>query len=78
MEASVGMRKTVPSLKFKENEALSKWNLKDREGTTILPLRENEIAANFVAIVYIKMWCILLRGDIDFQNLANWCIFCCL
>ena len=52
MGASVGMRETVPSLKFKENEALSKWNLKDREGTTILPLRENEIAANFVVIIY--------------------------
>ena len=58
MVAIVGMRKTVPSLKFKENEALSKWNLKEREGTTILPLRENEIAANFLCIIYIKMWCI--------------------
>ena len=52
MVASVGMRKTIPSLKFKENEALSKWNLKEIEGMTILPLRENEIAANCVVIMY--------------------------
>ena len=52
MVASVGMRKTIPSLKFIENEALSKWNLKEREGMTILPLRENEIAANFLCIIY--------------------------
>ena len=51
MEASVGMRETVPSLKFKESEALSKQNLKDREGTTPLPLCENEKAATFVVII---------------------------
>ena len=47
------MRETVPSLKFKESEALSKQNLKDREGTTPLPLRENEKAATFVVYIYI-------------------------
>ena len=68
MEASVGMRETVPSLKFKESKALSKRNLKDGGGTITLPLRENEKAAHFV--VTIKMWCILLRGKITFQNPA--------
>ena len=67
MEASVGMRETVPSLKFKESKALSKQNLKDREGTTTLPLRESERATNFLVVAYIyKSWCILLRGDITF------------
>ena len=53
MEASVGMRETVPSLKFKESKALSKQNLKDREGTTTLPLRESERATNFLVVAYI-------------------------
>ena len=67
MGASVGMRETVPSLKFKESKALSKQNLKDREGTTTLPLRESERATNFLVNAYIyKIWCILLRGDITF------------
>ena len=47
------MRETVPSLKFKESEALSKQNLKVREGTIPLPLRENEKAATFVVYIYI-------------------------
>ena len=55
------MRETVPSLKFEESEALSKPNLKDKEGTTPLPLRENEKAATFVVTIK-KSWYILLRG----------------
>ena len=50
------MRETVPSLKFKESEALSKLNLKDREGTTPLPLRENEKAATFVVGMYMYIY----------------------
>ena len=49
--ASVGMRETVTSLKFKEGEALSKHNLKDRDVTTTLPLRGSEKAAHFVALI---------------------------
>ena len=51
VEASVGMRETVTSLKFKEGEALSKHNLKERDVTTTLPLRGNEKAAHFVVII---------------------------
>ena len=51
MGASVGMRETVPSLKFEESKALSEQNLKEGEGTTTLPLRENERATNFVAVI---------------------------
>ena len=51
MEASIGMRETVTSLKFKEGEALSKHNLKERDVTTTLPLCGNEKAAHFIVII---------------------------
>ena len=68
MGASVGMRETVPSLKFKENEALSKWNLKEREGMTILPLRENEIAANFLCYYIYKNVVYITKGGYQFSK----------
>ena len=66
MEASVGMRETVPSLTFKESKALSKWNLKDRGGTITLPLRENEKAAHFV--VTIKNVVYITKGKDHFSK----------
>ena len=71
MEASVGMRETVPSLKFKDSKALSKQNLKDREGTTTLPLRESERATNFLVVAYIKKLVYITKGKYHFLNLDN-------
>ena len=68
MVASVGMRKTVPSLKVKENEAIRKSNLKDRGGTNILPLRENEIAANFLCYYIYKNVVYITKGGYQFSK----------
>ena len=82
MEASVGMRETVTSLKFKEGEALSKHNLKERDVTTTLPLCGNEKAAHFVVIIknvvyitkerkHFTKFCILDQVLISFFSLTN-------
>ena len=68
VEASIGMRETVTSLKFKEGEALSKHNLKERDVTTTLPLRGNEKAAHFVVIIKNMVYSTL-------QNFAIWIKF---
>ena len=68
MEASIGMRETVTSLKFKEGEALSKHKLKEGDVTTTLPLRGNEKAAHFVVIIKNMVYSTL-------QNFAIWIKF---